>query len=332
MVVLHHIARVVLPLVIASAAVAQSERFVAPEWRGDAGGYYAGWDDFTAATGLNAPDSAGSAAGFALYQDEPTAFVTSSGNLYSFAQPLVIRIETPELVAAPAQVVLQVRVLATPVDTQTLRLERWSETVGWEVLAAPQAELLQSGETGSPGFGVATDETWRWTWTPSAGPGGRYRIVFRAVASSQSLAAVALDLAPPSALVDAYQAWLGLYFSDAELSVAEVSGPEADPDGDGLVNLLEYALGGDPRSAHSAPRAELVAGGPGAPLGLRFSRVEDPALVYRVEASSDLSLWTPVWSSTGSDNLVGEVVATDTVAPGPAQTRRFLRLNVERQP
>lgn len=318
---------------VATSARAQSERFVAPDWRGAAGALYAGWDDFTRATGDNAPDRPGSAAGFVLRQNETTAFVTSSGNLYSFAAPLVVRIETPALAAAPGGVVLQARVLATAVDPASLRLERESEPGVWTLLPAPVGERLQAGETGSPGFGVAVDETWRWTWSwPAGAVATRLRVGFAASASSQSLAAVALDLAPPAAVKDAYVVWSEARFSAVEQPDASISGPEADPDGDGLPNLLEYALGGDPRSVLSAPRPGLVVGEPGAPLALTFARTADAALVYRVEASADLATWQTVFVSTGADNSAGAAVATDVVAPGPEQPRRFLRLNVERFP
>src|SRR5690606_16482859 len=40
--------------------------------------------------------------------------------------------------------------------------------------------------------------------------------------------------------------WQETVFSPAELANPSLSGPEADPDGDGVRNLLEYALGGHP--------------------------------------------------------------------------------------
>lgn len=315
------------------AGRAQSERFVVPEWRGSAGSFYAGWDDFTTATGDIAPERPGSAAGFVLRQSEAAAFVTSSGNIYSFAAPLVVSIEMPVLAAAPGRVVLQVRVLATPIDSASLRLEREVEPGVWSTLPAPVGELLQAGETGSPGFGAAIDETWRWSWTwPTAAAASRLRIGFAASGSSQSLVAVAVDLAPPAALADLFSVWTETHFSSAERADETVSGAEADPDGDGLTNLLEYALGGDPRLATSAPRAHLGPAVVGAPLALSFHRIADPALGYRVEATGDLVTWTTIFVSSGSDNVAGSVIVPDVVALGLEQPRRFLRLKVERAP
>ena len=98
----------------------------------------------------------------------------------------------------------------------------------------------------------------------------------------------------------------------------------ADHDGDGFVNLLEYALGSAPDIATAAPYQLLVSEDV---LQLVFERVADPDLVYAVEASSDLIEWTVIWASTGSDNTEGLVVVPDNTALS-ASPRRFLRLRV----
>lgn len=101
----------------------------------------------------------------------------------------------------------------------------------------------------------------------------------------------------------------------------------ADPDLDGLPNLLEYALGDDPQSAASAslPTYQVSSGH----LELGFSRIADPALIYTVEAASSLTLkdWTSIWSSTGANNLAGHVDVTDSALLN-AMPERFLRLKV----
>ncbi|MBX3737538.1 MAG: immunoglobulin domain-containing protein [Candidatus Didemnitutus sp.] len=87
-----------------------------------------------------------------------------------------------------------------------------------------------------------------------------------------------------------FDAWRLNYFSAAELLDAAISGPNADPDGDGFVNLTEYALGTHPRanSAAAAPQMGLVAG----EWRFTYSRPADrPDVTYTVEYSTNLTTW-----------------------------------------
>jgi hypothetical protein len=130
------------------------------------------------------------------------------------------------------------------------------------------------------------------------------------------------------------QTWKQSSFGNYEN--AGTSANSADPDADGLTNLLEYATGGNPLT----PGARAAWGGlwrnPADNLEyltLSFRRrADDPALRYHVEASGDLSSWmeTPV--------RIGEVVTnpdgTESVSfrdqvPCGQSLRRFLRLRVE---
>jgi hypothetical protein len=121
-----------------------------------------------------------------------------------------------------------------------------------------------------------------------------------------------------------------VWFESRGLSGDEAH-PMADPDGDGVPNLLEYAFGGDPLVPGSAPlpEADVVAG----ELAFTFTRIADPGLVYTVEGSDDMITWTPLAvpgnPSTGEHNVAGPVTVTD---PNATSTpRRFLRLRVSYQ-
>ncbi len=109
----------------------------------------------------------------------------------------------------------------------------------------------------------------------------------------------------------------------------------ADPDGDGVPNFLEYALGGHPLQpgAGVLPSIQLPNTSPEpSVLSLTFARIADPALTYAVQATDDLSdasSWTDIWTSVGVENEAGPVSVSDDTAPAGAP-RRFLRLQVRR--
>lgn len=120
----------------------------------------------------------------------------------------------------------------------------------------------------------------------------------------------------------AYEVW-----AEGQSLTGEQADPVADPDGDGISNLLEYATGSDPRVGGMTPVTLALQGGV---LTLTFPRIADPDLIYTVEASNDLTgVWEPVVAegnpSTGAANAGGSITITDTVDASP---RRFLRLRV----
>lgn len=109
----------------------------------------------------------------------------------------------------------------------------------------------------------------------------------------------------------------------------------ADPDGDGCNNLVEYSAGTSPTSALSRPPASsaLVSFEPDFAryLALTFQRIADPMLTYTVEGASDLGagVWEPIWHSSGAANVAGSVTVTDGVTVDSVlHPRRFMRLRV----
>ena len=99
----------------------------------------------------------------------------------------------------------------------------------------------------------------------------------------------------------------------------------ADPDGDGVNNVLEYALAGDPvvPSNHCLPTGSLLPA-PASSLQLTLTR-HRADLTYIVEGSFDLALdsWLPIAINPGT--LGQSVTVTD---PESALPRRFLRLRI----
>ncbi|MDV7399105.1 hypothetical protein RZS08_47285, partial [Arthrospira platensis SPKY1] len=92
--------------------------------------------------------------------------------------------------------------------------------------------------------------------------------------------------APASALFTHWLASSGLSGEDALA--------DSDPDGDGIANLLEYALGGNPTYADRSilPLAGIEQVGDAAFLTLQFERTADPLLNYGVRGG-DFGVWEP---------------------------------------
>lgn len=112
-----------------------------------------------------------------------------------------------------------------------------------------------------------------------------------------------------------------------------ISGATADPDGDGIENLIEYALAGDPLVANRnvLPSEDVEDVGGQNYLTLIFTRPTGITDVsYAVDASADLVVWdaTPVQLRvTDNDNGTETVVYRDA-DPIAGSERRFLRLGV----
>lgn len=119
----------------------------------------------------------------------------------------------------------------------------------------------------------------------------------------------------------AQQNWRQAYF--ATTTNTGDAADNADPDADGIVNLLEYALATDPTTPSAAAYTLQFSNGV---LQLTFNRVADASLTYTVQGSTDLTTWADLWSSTGSANLAGPVTVSDTDAS--STTSRFLCLKV----
>jgi hypothetical protein len=129
-------------------------------------------------------------------------------------------------------------------------------------------------------------------------------------------------------LVGGYAGWADRRFGS---EAGTIGAAEADADGDGSPNFLEYALGGDPLVPSSArlPQATLVSSDGDEHLALRYWR---PASIegidYLVEASSDLVNWYPAEAEPHSEALEGSLLRMEFRLPTPfySQPNEFLRL------
>jgi hypothetical protein len=130
-----------------------------------------------------------------------------------------------------------------------------------------------------------------------------------------------------------FAGWARDSFSVIERLDPAVGGPLADPDGDGLANLLEYAFGLNPRSPDSAeghPEPTIVDVGGESYLALRYRESKAAeGLEFKVEAADGLGNWLAdaVLVEVNDRGDYRENVWRDSV-PLSQAPRRFIRLRV----
>ncbi|MDB6134605.1 MAG: Alkaline phosphatase [Verrucomicrobiales bacterium] len=115
-----------------------------------------------------------------------------------------------------------------------------------------------------------------------------------------------------------YDEWKNTYYPP-------ITDPEADPDGDGKVNLIEFISGGDPYVAEPGEfiTTSVVDGKPVISYTLDSNALSPAA---QPQISSDLSTWLPAVTVAGTKtgSLVNYTVTLDS-----NQTRQFFRIKVE---
>ena len=127
-----------------------------------------------------------------------------------------------------------------------------------------------------------------------------------------------------------FTAWLGDYFSPAEIGNPLVTGPLANPEGDGMTNLTEYAARLNPRRISQNPvKTAPLAGG-----GIRFTwerRADAADITSELQLSPSLQSWTPAANAAGitvtsANTTRGTVLQTvDCTSPSG---NRYARLKV----
>jgi uncharacterized protein GlcG (DUF336 family) len=154
------------------------------------------------------------------------------------------------------------------------------------------------------------------------------------------------ELQPASpAIAAGFPTFQAIQFSTAELAAGTITGATVDAEGDGLVNLFEYAFGRNPKVGDGLGASPTVTVSGTNRLQVSFLRVPTATdLVYTVEAASSMTTWVPIARSTAggvTQNLGGAMTITETgtnpvtvvvednmILAGPMS--RFLRVVVTR--
>ena len=133
--------------------------------------------------------------------------------------------------------------------------------------------------------------------------------------------------------VDGFAAWENDHFSTAELSNAAVSAASADPDGDGVPNLLEYALGHNPHVADGGVVLALtnqVAGGTNFLYITHHRNHYLSGVTVTYQTSTNATSWTDATAEVISDTQIDAQKDLLTVRVAATDPSTFLRLKVHR--
>jgi hypothetical protein len=126
-------------------------------------------------------------------------------------------------------------------------------------------------------------------------------------------------------VAETYDAWAVRVLGSAD---PLVTGMSRDPDADGIVNLLEFALGMDPRA--SSTNGLPVVSAEGGVLAISYTRYAGAGLTYIAEVSDDLVTWssgTVVESRVSVSGAVETWRAVET-RPMAGSVRRYMRVRV----
>ena len=139
-----------------------------------------------------------------------------------------------------------------------------------------------------------------------------------------------------SAAITTFPQWRSACFTPEEITANTEAAAAADPEGDGLPNLAEYAFGAAPvaPSAEARPTASIVSSGGQQYAAVSYRRARGLTdVTYAVETSGDLQNWS---SAAGTTTLVSDtpdgdtnlVVVRDNTPLGAGAPRRCLRVRV----
>jgi hypothetical protein len=135
-----------------------------------------------------------------------------------------------------------------------------------------------------------------------------------------------------------YQTWkLNAFGSNAY--VATIGGDTADPNHNGVPNLLEYAFGTNPLAttgANPSPQLSIAQDSTGGQyLAITYTQVGDPNFTYTPQVTSDLTQKTDQWHSGASYTTVVSQSGSGTTqitvrdnTPLSSVSKRYLRLQV----
>ncbi len=156
---------------------------------------------------------------------------------------------------------------------------------------------------------------------------GSYKVVATNAVSSATSDSVTVTVTASSP----YESWS----SEQGLTGAN-NGATQDPDGDGVPNLVEFALGGNPLSAASAPLPVVARDGANITFTYDVKTAATAQFAVTAQSSTDLATWTAVVHGSGGATIASSALDASTnrvVVTLPATAPRlFVRLQVAALP
>ena len=195
-------------------------------------------------------------------------------------------------------------------------------TITLENLSQPYNGFPRSVSVSTNPVGLAVAVTYDGSTNPPVAVGSHAVLATIADSNYQGNASGQLEITGIT-----YSTWKNSQFTPAQILGGDAE-PQADADGDGLVNLAEYALGSDPNSFTPPPAFTLDT----AFLTILFERPKNLTdITYHAEAGSDPGVWSPLPLEVVSETATTETLRARIERPSGA-TRQFLRLRFGQNP
>jgi len=162
----------------------------------------------------------------------------------------------------------------------------------------------------------------------SSSDAGNYKVVATNAVGSTTSNTVAVTVGTPATPYETWSTGQGLTSGN--------NGASQDPDGDGIANLLEFVLGGNPLSATSAPAPVVARSGSNLTLTYDVKTAATAQFSVVAQTSSDLSSWTAAVNGIAGVAITTTPVDVNTnrvvVTVPMSGERLFARLRVTSAP
>ena len=126
------------------------------------------------------------------------------------------------------------------------------------------------------------------------------------------------------------QTWTESCWSGSDLINGAVSGPNADPDGDGIENLMEFVLNLDPTSAEVFPGTIGIDPADSTMMAYTLPLNPDSGEMVRFQESTTLKAngWTDINSATSDAEVVATAESITLKVPLAGGARKHVRMVV----